>query len=71
MSKAVYDVADGKHSVWVPLGAVSQHLKVKDEEMLEGAMSHAAGKGWLKIGGKPAHSLMIVEAGVQAIRPKK
>ncbi len=66
MSKSVHEIAEGKHSVWVSLASVSKHLKVQDAEMLEGAMSHATQKGWLKTGGKPVHSLMLTEAGKQA-----
>jgi len=71
MCKAVYDIMEKKHSKWVSLAAVSDHLKVKDEEMLQGAMSHAVRKGWLRVGGQPVHSLMLVEAGAQAVLAKK
>lgn len=71
MSKAVHDIAEGKHSVWVSLGAVSRHLKVTDAEMLEGAMSHGVRKGWLKVGGKPVHSLMLTALGEQAALTKR
>ena len=71
MCKAIYDIMEGKHSVWVSLAAVSKHLKVSDAEMLQGAMSHAAQKGWLMIGGHPAHSLMLVAAGERAMLVKR
>lgn len=67
MCKAVYDIAEGKHSVWVALSVVSTHLKVKDAEMLHGAISHAAQRRWLMVGGRPAHSLMLVEAGEKVV----
>lgn len=66
MSKAVHDIAEKRHSVWVSLAAVSKLLKVQDAEMLQGAMTHGTQKGWLKVGGKPVHSLMLTEAGEQA-----
>jgi len=66
MSKAVHEIAERKHSVWVSLEAVSRHLKVQDAEMLQGAMAHGIRKGWLAVGGKPVHSLMLTEAGERA-----
>jgi hypothetical protein len=71
MCKAVYDLMEAKHSVWVSLAVVSKHLKVTDAEMLEGAMSHAAQRGWLMVGGRPAHSLMLIAAGELAVLAKK
>ena len=61
--KGVYDLTDGNRSVWVPLTRVSQHIKVKDEEMLNGAMSFAARKGLALVEGQPMHSLMLTGAG--------
>jgi hypothetical protein len=57
--------------VWVPLTRVSQHIKVKDEEMLNGAMSFAAQKGWLMVKWQPVHSLMLTGAGEVAALKKK
>jgi hypothetical protein len=71
MCKAVYDISKEKHSAWVSLAVVSKHLKVTDGEMLQGAMSHAARRGWLMVGGHPAHSLMLIAAGEQAVLAKK
>ena len=70
MCRAIYDIMEGKHSVWVSLAKVSKHLKVTDAEMLQGAMSHAAHRGWLVIGGHPAHSLMLMAAGEHAVHTK-
>lgn len=71
MTKAVHDIAEKRHSVWVSLASVSKLLKVQDAEMLQGAMTHATHKGWLKVGGKPVHSLMLTEPGEQAVLPRK
>jgi hypothetical protein len=71
MCKSVHEIAEKRHSVWVSLAAVSKHLKVQDAEMLHGAMSHATQKGWLRVGGKPVHSLMLTEAGEQASLTKR
>ena len=44
LCKGVYDLAGGKHSQWVSVSKISQHIKVKDVEMLDGAISFAAQK---------------------------
>jgi hypothetical protein len=71
MCKAVYDIMDAKHSQWVSVTRVSDHIKVKDPEMLTGAMSAAARAGWLQIGGQPAHSVLLTPLGEQAALKKK
>ena len=50
---------------------ISQHIKVKDEEMLNGAVSFAAQKGWLMVGGQPVHSVLLTLPGLVAALKKK
>ena len=71
LCKGVYDLADGKHSQWVSVSKISQHIKVKDEEMLNGALSFAAKSGWLMVGGQPVHSVLLTEPGQVAALKKK
>jgi hypothetical protein len=54
---------DGKRSQWATVSALSQIIKVKDEEMLSSAISLAAQKGWLMVGGQPAHSVLLTDKG--------
>ena len=56
---------------WVPVRRVSELIKVKDEEMLEGAISVAAQNGWLMVGGQPVHSLLLTANGEAAVLKKK
>jgi hypothetical protein len=60
----------GKHSQWVSVSKISQHIHVKDEEMLNGAITFAAQSGWLMIGGQPAHSVLLTQSGQAAVLRK-
>ena len=68
--KALHVIMDGKGSQWVSVTQVSQFIKVKDEEMLNGAITLAAQKGWLIVGGQPVHSLFLTDTG-EAVTLKK
>ena len=70
LCKGVYDLAGGKHSQWVSVSKISEHIRVKDAEMLKGAMSFAAQNGWLMVGGQPVHSVLLTQPG-QAAALKK
>lgn len=61
LCKGVYDLAGGNHSQWVSVSKISQHIKVKDEEMLNGAISFAARNGWMMVGGQPVHSVLLTQ----------
>ena len=68
--KALHAIMDGKGSQWVSVAKVSQFIKVRDEEMLNGAITLAAQKGWLMVGGQPVHSLYLTDTG-EAVTLKK
>ena len=59
----MHDLAGGKHSQWMSVSKVSAYIKVKDEEMLNGAISFAARNGWLLVGGHPVHSVLLTQPG--------
>ena len=59
-------MAGGEHSQWVSVSKISQHIKVKDEEMLDGAISFAARRGWLMVGGQPVYSVLLTQPGPAA-----
>ena len=71
LCKAVYALMEGKRSQWISVTRVSQEIKVKDEEMLTGAISFAAQSGWLMVGGQPAHSVLLTASGEVAVLKKK
>ena len=61
---------DGERPQWVTVTKVSQFINVKDEELLSSAISLAAQKGWLMVGGQPAHSILLTATG-EAVAVKK
>ena len=71
LCKGVNDLMAGKHSQWVSVSKIFQHIHVKDEEMLNGAITFAAQSGWLMIGGQPAHSVLLTQSGQAAVLRKK
>ena len=71
LCKGVYDIMGGKRSQWVPLRRVAEHINVKNPELLDGAVSCAAEKGWLTVGGQPVHSVLLTEPGELAANKKK
>jgi hypothetical protein len=69
--KAVYDIMGGKRSQWVSLSRVSEHINVKNQELLNGAISYASEQRWLMVGGQPVHSLLLTQLGEAAALTKK
>ena len=61
---------DGRRSQWASVAKLSQVIKVKDEEMLSSAITFAAQKGWLMVGGQPVHSVLLTARG-EAVALKK
>ena len=70
LCKGVYDLLAGKPSQWVSVSQ-SQQINVKDEEMLNGAISFAAKHGWLMVGGHPVHSVLLTQPGHMAAHKKQ
>ena len=71
LCKGVNDLLAGRHSQWVSVSKVSQQINVKDEEMLNGAITFAARSGWIMAGGQPVHSVLLTETGQVAGLRKK
>jgi hypothetical protein len=61
--KAAHSMMDGERPQWVSVAKVSQVIKVKDEEMLSSAITFAAQKGWLMVGGQPVRSVLLTDKG--------
>ena len=68
--KAAHSMMAGERSQWVSVAKVSQVIKVTDEEILISAITLAAQKGWLMVGGQPVHSLLLTDKG-EAVALKK
>ena len=61
--KAAHTILDGERSQWATVAKLSQFLNVKDEDMLSHAITLAAQKGWLIVGGQPVHSVLLTDRG--------
>ena len=61
---------DGKRPQWASVAKVSEVIKVKDEEMLSNAITLAAQKGWLMVGGQPVDRVLMTDRG-EAVAVKK
>jgi hypothetical protein len=71
LCKGVSDLLAGKHSQWMSVSKISQHINVRDEEMLNGAIALATQRGWLIAGGQPVHSVLLTQPGQVAALKKK
>ena len=65
LCKAVFTLMDGRAPRWISVASVAKEINVADEEMVQGAIQHGEREGWLMIGGKPVHSVLLTHAGEQ------
>lgn len=56
--QAVRDVRKEQES-WVGIDHIRDRLGVEDLRTVDAAVAFASAKGWLSIGGSPAHSVLI------------
>lgn len=56
--QAVRDVRK-EHEAWVGIDHIRDRLGVEDLRTVDAAVAFASAKGWLSIGGSPAHSVLI------------
>jgi hypothetical protein len=47
------------HQAWISLDRVQDRLGMENGRALDAAVAFAAAKGWLTIGGAPAHSVLL------------
>ena len=60
LCRVVHDLGRGE---WVRRDQAAKELKVATDELVQGAITFAAQKGWIMVGGQPVHSLMLTPAG--------
>jgi hypothetical protein len=48
-----------EHQAWVGIDQIRDHLGVEDLRTVDAAVAFASAKGWLSIGGRPAHSVLV------------
>ena len=44
---------------WLGIDCLDEFLGVHDPQMIDAALAFASAKGWLSIGGRPAHSVLL------------
>jgi hypothetical protein len=44
---------------WIQIDCLSEFLRLTDSSMIDAALAFASAKGWLSIGGRPAHSVLL------------
>lgn len=56
--RAVRDVRN-EDQAWIAIDCVSEFLRLDDVQTIDAALAFASAKGWLSIGGRPAHSVLL------------
>jgi hypothetical protein len=56
--QAVRDVAD-EGQAWIAIDCLNEFLRLDDVQTIDAALAFASAKGWLSIGGRPAHSVLL------------
>lgn len=56
--KVARDVRD-EHEAWVGIDRISDRLGNAELRTVDAAIAFASAKGWLSIGGSPAHSVLL------------
>ncbi|MBL6612609.1 MAG: hypothetical protein ISP45_01215 [Reyranella sp.] len=48
-----------EHQAWIDIDHIRDRLGVEDLRTVDAAVAFASAKGWLSIGGRPAHSVLL------------
>jgi hypothetical protein len=56
--QAVRDVRE-EHEAWIGIDCLNEFLGADDPHLIDAALAFASAKGWLSIGGRPAHSVLL------------
>jgi hypothetical protein len=49
----------GDDKAWIGIDCLNEFLRLDDSAMIDAALAFASAKGWLSIGGRPAHSVLL------------
>ena len=44
---------------WIAIDCLNEFLRLDDVQTIDAALAFASAKGWLSIGGRPAHSVLL------------
>jgi hypothetical protein len=56
--QAIRDVRQ-EHESWISIDRVHDRLAIEDLRAVDAAVAFASAKGWLALGGRPPHSLLL------------
>ncbi len=56
--QAVREVRD-EDQAWIAIDCLNEFLRLDDVQTIDAALAFASAKGWLSIGGRPAHSVLL------------
>ncbi len=56
--RAVREVR-GEDQTWIAIDCLDEFLRLDDLQAIDAALAFASAKGWLSIGGRPAHSVLL------------
>ena len=56
--QAVREVRD-EHEAWIGIDCLEEFLGIDDLRLVDAALAFASAKGWLSLGGRPAHSVLL------------
>ena len=48
-----------EHEAWVGIDHIRDRLGVEERHTIDAAVAFASAQGWLSIGGRPAHSVIL------------
>ena len=56
--QAVRDVREPDQA-WIGIDCLNEFLAIDDVRLVDAALAFASAKGWLSLGGEPAHSVLL------------
>lgn len=56
--QVVCEVRD-EDQAWIAIDCLNEFLRLDDVQTIDAALAFASAKGWLSIGGRPAHSVLL------------
>jgi hypothetical protein len=68
--KAVHDLMNAPPDNWVAIKEVAAHMDVSNTELVNGALTHALSRGWLKASGQPLSHVLLTPSGLEAALKK-
>jgi hypothetical protein len=71
LCKAVHDLMEAPPNAWVSESNAATEINVSNRELIDGAVTHAVQRGWLRADGRPVHRLLLTATGLAAVKKKQ